>query len=303
MQHKTAEIDLKQLIASLETDGIVTMPPLLTADQLSGMQRAFESRLAHFRLSDVDGYEKTERYRHMVQDVLILDQGFVDLALHPLVTGVIREYVGRDYALCEAKGWLSLPNTKDFHGWHGDAWYDQTLTDEIPREVKLAIYLTDVQTGAFHYLRGSHRKQHPRNVPQKELTDVPQEDVLEMTGPAGTVILFDTSGIHRQGMPILAPRQAAFLAYHDPAVPLQQEDIDYYRYHPLILNGTFLGDMSEEQRRILGFGNKINYRPAFMRKSKFPFLQRAIRGMYDSRIYLDAVSQRWMPRIKRLVGR
>ena len=37
-------------------------------------------------------------------------QGFVDVALHPLVQAVVRAYVGPDYALCEAKGWRSLPN-------------------------------------------------------------------------------------------------------------------------------------------------------------------------------------------------
>ena len=78
-------------------------------------------------------------------------------------------------------------------------------------------------------------------------------------GPAGSAFLFDTSGTHRQGVPMLEPRQAVFYNYHDPDVPLQQEDIDYYRYHPLLLNAAFLGGLSPEDQRILGFGNKTNY--------------------------------------------
>src|SRR5262249_55673300 len=125
----------------LEHHGIVVIPDLLTREQLTGMQRAFAARLQRQRWNDVDGYEKTEPYRHMVQDVLTLPQGFVDLALHSQLTDAIREYVGPAVELVEAKGWLSLPTRRDFHGWHGDAWYDQTTVTGIPREVKLALYL------------------------------------------------------------------------------------------------------------------------------------------------------------------
>lgn len=295
--------DLSALISGLKSDGIVTLPNLVSVERLLGMQQAFASRLRHLCLSDVDGFEKTETLRHMVQDVLGLDQAFVDLALHPVVTGVIRAYVGESFALCEAKGWKSLPTKKDYHGWHGDAWYDQAQTDDIPHEVKLVVYLTDVRSGAFHYVRGSHRREHPRNIRQAELAEVLPEDILEMTGPAGTAILFDTSGIHRQGMPILEPRQAVFYAYHDPHVPLQAEDVAYNRYHPLMLNAAFLGDLTKEEMRVLGFGNKMQHQPAFARKPRFPVFHGLVRRAYDSRLSLDAFWQKWSYRLKRLSGR
>src|SRR5205823_6483741 len=100
------------------TRGIVVVPDLLDREQLASMQHAFDARLRQPRWNDVDGYEKTERYRHMVQDVLLLSQGFVDLALHPRVKQALRDYVGAGFALVEAKGWLSLPTKRDFHGWH-----------------------------------------------------------------------------------------------------------------------------------------------------------------------------------------
>src|SRR5947209_15751697 len=140
----TATIKANQILADLEQDGIALLPDFLPPQQLQSMVSAFESRLRYQRWNDVDGYEKTEPYRHMVQDVLTLDQGFVDAALHPAVLEALREYVGPGFALVEAKGWKSLPTTRDFHGWHGDAWYDQTKVQHIPREVKLGVYLTDV---------------------------------------------------------------------------------------------------------------------------------------------------------------
>ena len=108
------------LAQRLEQDGIALIPDFLGREQLQNMQRAFVSRLKTLRWNDVDGYEMTERYRHMVQDVLTLDQGFVDAALDHRITDAVREYVGPNVELCEAKGWKSLPTKRDFHGWHGD---------------------------------------------------------------------------------------------------------------------------------------------------------------------------------------
>jgi hypothetical protein len=292
---------VNQLFGELDANGIVVLPKLLSDEQLLGMQKAFETKLRRLRWNNFDGYQKTETYRHMVEDVLLLDQGFVDLTLHPLVKQILSRYLGDNFELNEAKGWKSLPTKRDFHGWHGDAWYDQK-TAEIPREVKLAFYLTEVRSGAFNYIKGTHRKQHPRPVFNHEVADIPDSRILEVTGSAGSAFLFDTSGTHRQGVPMLEPRQAVFYNYHDPDVPLQKEDIDYYRYHPLLLNAAFLGNLSEEDQRILGFGNKTHYLPAFERAPKHTILQGAFRSALEIAIRTNAFRERVAARLKRLGG-
>ena len=296
-----AQPDIEIFLNALERDGIVVLPDLLTAKQLRGMQVAFETKLRRVRWNNFDGYQKTEPYRHMVEDVLLLDQGFVDLALHPLIKQILNRYLGNSFELNEAKGWKSKPTRRDFHGWHGDAWYDQ-INDEIPREVKLAFYLTDVKSGAFNYIKGTHRRQHPRPMRNHEIASIPPSQIAEVTGAAGTAILFDTSGIHRQGVPMLEPRQAVFYNYHDPDVPLQKEDIDYYRYHPLHLNAAFLGNLSVEDQRILGFGDKSNYVHAFERPPKHTTLQNTFMGLFEISIRIGAFRERAVARLKRMTG-
>jgi len=292
-----AEVD--RLAAELETDGIVVLPTLSSAEQLHGMQRAFESRLRRMRWNNFEGYQKTELYRDMVEDVLLLDQGFLDLALHPLVKQILNRYLGTKYELTEAKGWRSLPTKHDFHGWHGDTWYDQATQKTIHREVKLAMYLTDVRSGAFKFIKGSHRKQHPHNLKKAEVKDLPGSDVIELSGKAGTIFLFDTSAIHRQSIPILEPRQAIFYAYHDPDVPVQPEDIAYYRYHPLLLNAAFLGDLSADDQRILGFGNKANFQPAFERRDQPPFIFEVFQVANTARLHIEKLHERITMRLRR----
>jgi len=293
---------MMDFLKELRESGIVIIPDLVTKDQLEDIQVAFESRLRRMRWNDFDGYEKTELYRHMVQDVLTLAQGFVEIALHPLVKETLTGYLGHRFELVEAKGWKSLPTTKDFHGWHGDAWYDQGCVREIPREVKLGIYLSDVRSGAFNYIKESHRKFHPREIRNDDLRDIVKSMIVEVKGSAGLAFLFDTSGIHRQSAPILEPRNAVFLTYHDPSVSLQKEDVDYYRYHPLLLNASFLGGLSEEDHRILGFGNKTNYVHAFERSRKYTNLQTVLRIIFDAKLRTHSFQGRVIARLRRTLN-
>jgi len=289
---------IDELLTALEQDGVVCVPNLFGPEQLSAMQQAFNSRLGRVRWNNLDGYEKTEPYRHMVEDVLTLEQGFVDAALHPVVKQILASYLGR-FALVEARGWRSLPTRRDFHGWHADEWYDQGATEDIPKEVKLGFYLTDVRSGAFTYIKGSQRRQHPRRIRTADLPDVPASQIAQIAGPAGTAFLFDTSGIHRQGVPLLEPRHVVFCNYHDPLVRLQKDDIDSYRYHPLILNAAFLGNLSDEDRRILGFGDKTNYVPAFEDRVGFTGLHKALGRMHDANLRLADLRTRIATRLNR----
>jgi len=286
------------IVAALEQEGVVQLPALFGAEQLAAMQQAFRARLRQLRWNNINGYEKTEPHRHMIEDVLTLEQGFVDVAVHPIVKQVLQRYLGR-YALVEARGWRSVPTKRDFHGWHGDEWYDQQVSKEIPKEVKLGFYLTDVRSGAFNYIRGTHRKHPPRRIRTAELPAVPASQIAELTGPAGTAFLFDTSGIHRQGVPMLEPRQVVFLNYHDPLVPLQKEDRESYRYHPLLLNAAFLGNLSAEDQRILGFGDKTNYRPAFEHPAQHERVHRALSRIHDANLRLQDLRVRLVARLNR----
>ena len=289
---------IDNIVAGLEQDGVVALPNLLSVEQLTPMQQAFNARLKRLRWNNLDGYEKTESNRHMIEDVLTLEQGFLDTALHPTVKEVLRRYLGT-FTLVEARGWRSLPTQRDFHGWHGDEWYDQEVTREIPKEVKLGLYLTDVRSGAFNYIKGTHRKEPPRRIRTADLPAVQASQIAEFPGAAGTAFLFDTSGIHRQGVPLLNLRHVVFFNYHDPTVRLQKDDITFYRYHPLLLNAAFLGNLSEEDRRILGFGDKRNYIPAFERPSRHTRLHRAFSRLHDVNLRLSDLHERVRARLAR----
>jgi hypothetical protein len=71
--------------------------------------------------------------------------------------------------------------------------------------LKLFVYLTDVDgtTGPHVYVRGSHRRRPAMFFRDRRYSDAevaaafPGDDIRELTGPAGTIIAADTSGLHK----------------------------------------------------------------------------------------------------------
>jgi len=159
-----------------------------------------------------------------------------------------------------------------------------------------------VRSGGFVYIKGTHGRQHPRPLGREEARALTRESFVEVTGPAGLAFLFDTSGFHRQNVSILEPRQAVFLAYHDPNIPLQQEDLEYYRYHPLQLNAAFLGNLTDEDRRILGFGNKTNFQPGYERRPRHAYFQALVERNYDTKVFWEEFHRRVKAKFKQLTG-
>ena len=138
---------------------------------------------------------------------------------------------------------------------------------------------------------------------KNEVESLPVEKKIEFLGSAGSAVMFDTSGIHRQGIPILQPRDAVFLNYHDPSVPLQAEDVEYYRYHPLFLNAAFLGQLTQKDMRILGFGDKTHYQPDFTRNTSSNWTHRVFAGVHAMQLKVGGLTGKVVAKMKRLAGR
>jgi ectoine hydroxylase-related dioxygenase (phytanoyl-CoA dioxygenase family) len=126
-----------------------------------------------------------------------------------------------------------------------DLWYtaQQPATDERVASqnwhvdfddkhlLKAFVYLSDVDAGhgPFQYVPGSqpggrHHSVRPwvpmgyGRVPDEDVArNVPAEEIATFTGPKGTLILCNTSGLHRGGFATSGPRVLATATYCSPA--------------------------------------------------------------------------------------
>ena len=79
--------------------------------------------------------------------------------------------------------------------------------------------------------------------------------------------------------------------------------MDYYRYHPLLLNAAFLGNLTEEHRRILGFGDKTNYIPLFEREVQHAGFQTVAGVGYDTKLRTEEFVGRVRSKLKNVIRR
>ncbi len=147
---------------------------------------------------------------------------------------MVNAYRGARTKLVDFDQWYTLPvgDGSDRHAsqqWHRDP--------EDQHVVKVFLYFSDVdeEAGPFEYVRqsaegGKYGELWPwgesdtRYPPTEELEHaVSSSDRLLATGPAGTLVICDTSGFHRGGYARSKPRVLATQTYVDRKVTAENK--------------------------------------------------------------------------------
>lgn len=201
----------------------------------------------HNHLADLQRYTATKADRcrqnskkRYLQDYLALipDLGpeipFFILATHPTIVGIVNSYMAMQTHLTQ----FFLQKTKVSQREaleHGQQWH---RAPQEGRLCKVYIYLSDVDedSGPFMYVPHSTKGKKwgalypntPGSKPylsNKEIKKtIPADERRTITGTAGTVIIADTTGLHRGGFATKHPRIMSTFTY---AAPTYRENINY----------------------------------------------------------------------------
>jgi ectoine hydroxylase-related dioxygenase (phytanoyl-CoA dioxygenase family) len=152
-------------------------------------------------------------------------------AEHPSLVALSRAFYDVDVGSCITLG-ARLPFTEGNAG-SGEGWHRDSLAPQF----KTILYLTDVtaDNGPFEILPGSHRTYSMLadivlhdlgsriRFEDSEVLSIQRrryaEGVLSVSGSAGTLVLANSSAIHR-GKPIAAGERIALTNYYFPTSPL-----------------------------------------------------------------------------------
>lgn len=181
-------------IENLKREGILLLPGYFQGAFLEELRAGFE-RVAsnHPNPYDPDS--------HLNMDFLCESPVFLKAALDDYLLEILGGYYGKKFALGRAQAMRHLPTPPIRYGsyqWHHDA---------RGRQIHAMILLTDLKADGqkMSYLRQSHHRyyDHFRGLGdgsrfEKDMQDRPdlQSQVMDITGPAGTVALFDSNGLH-----------------------------------------------------------------------------------------------------------
>lgn len=168
----------------------------------------------------------SKTYRIALEDI-VTSPTMQQVMADEVFLAVAEQYLRSHPILCGTDMWWS-PKFGDAPG--ADAAQEFHFDyDGAPIWLKLFVYLTDVtpQNGPHVFVRGSHRANHPAadailrrgyvRVPDREIAEAfGAENLIEICGLRGTVLLADTRGFHKGKMPIERHRLIAQLFYSCP---------------------------------------------------------------------------------------
>ena len=206
-----------------------------------------------FHRSDIKSYK--QMLRDFQPSTLSLPmpsaKDYYDLWLDRAVIKLVSAYMGFVPELTEAYTRRNFPcNYRVMnHNWHRDTNHDSHL-------LKAFIFFTDcdVNTGAHHYIAGS--AQDPRFRDKVYFTDdeinstwpIGSEDHIVSTVPAGTIIIEDTRGLHKAGIPMKNYRDLGFAVFLPP---------NHFKKSPQFyeIEKTTYDTLSDEQQRFIPSAN------------------------------------------------
>ena len=205
------------------------------ADLIEKSFRVHASELARhgltFERSDIENYEDlVERFKPSTLKLLMPDNhDYFSLWLDPLVLSVIEGYMGFRPVLREAYVRRNFPCSYKVmnHNWHRDTNHQHHL-------LKAFIFFNDcyVDTGAHRYIAGSVDSPLFRDkiyYGDEEIEAVfpdGSDDHIISEVPAGTIILEDTRGLHKAGIPQRHYRDLGFAVFVPPV--LFRDDSEYF---------------------------------------------------------------------------
>ena len=182
--------DSAAIARQLRSDGLCILPRYLDGEHLARVQREADAVLQELAAGDRGkrDYNRVDLSRHPAWAQLMLDE---------LVLAAFEEYYGRPIYLATTKLQRlepTAPYEENAFRWHHDT---------KGKQLKAMWLLTDVLPDGqrMSYVTGSHRAWRPTfSYEDSRFTDAAARQlgaVVECTGPAGSVVLFDTNGIHK----------------------------------------------------------------------------------------------------------
>lgn len=239
-------------LETLKRDGIVILPEFVDPNAVTEMRRVVDESITQGRFrygGGKIGFEEPPPNagsiaRMNVLDATLCSRCFIRYALDDFIVKVVNAYLGLDSILAGIVAYRTQPtqtSPKESFLWH----YDNT-----PLQVKAICYLTEVaeDDGPLAFVTGTHRRRSVAATYEETRYDeskIPVEGRILCVGKPGTVLIVDTSGVHR-AMPNKRGHRDVVSVLYDAGTRARRAC-----FYNLPVPTQFIGDLRPDQRRML----------------------------------------------------
>ena len=182
------------------------------------------------------------------------ESAFYNLWLDPTVIAIVTNYMGFYPHLAEAYIRRNFPCAYPVmnHNWHRDTNHETHL-------LKAFMFFTDcdIDTGAHHYIAGSVKDARFRDKPYYTDDEINSawptgsDDHMVSKVKAGTIIIEDTRGLHKAGIPKKAYRDLGFAIFLPPNM--------FRKCRPLYrIKQSAFDHLTKEQKLFIPSSNILN---------------------------------------------
>ncbi|HWA70566.1 MAG TPA: phytanoyl-CoA dioxygenase family protein [Rhizomicrobium sp.] len=244
-------VDTGEIANVIRTDGFFYLEKALSDEWIEKLLADEAANRFAVNKNWVSGVYAENQY--YLTHMLACSRAFFDYAIDPHVFGVCDRILGDKYRLKAMRYY-------ETYGRHHMQWHTDNKTDRgfahIPGLIFI-VYLADVTDGEFQYIRGSQNWSGEKAY--SDYTDAfihenHGKDVVSFKAPKGTLLIYDTYGIHR-AKPVNKSgfvRKSLFM----------QVDSKLDSAEPLLLNPSFFhgaGQPGEKLLMYFGFGRDAEY--------------------------------------------
>lgn len=244
--------EVRDAVAALKRDGLVVLPEFVDPQVVAEMRQVIEEAIAQRRYrydGDTFAFQEPPSDPRAIARLNLLDitwysPRFVEYAVNDTIVQIVNAYLGLESIIGGVVAYRTQPTSTPPKGaflWH---------YDNAPLQVKAICYLTEVTDadGPFGYVRGTQGKR-PLEVGYEETrfdeTAVPTEGRMACVGKPGTVLIVDTTGIHRAIPNTRGIRDVVSVLY-DASVGARRSN-----FYNLPVPSHFLRALRPDQRRLL----------------------------------------------------
>ena len=178
----------------IRTNGYFVCANALSRDFVRRIALDVERNRFGFNRNLVTGVRVERQY--FLTHMLAVSRAFFEYCTHTAVLDIAQSVLGQKFRLKALRYY-------ETYGGHKMQWHTDNKTNKGFAEISGIIfiaYVSDVDDGAFQYVKGSHKwsGQHRHSDYTDEFIERGHaSDVVEFRQPAGSVIIYDSYGIHR----------------------------------------------------------------------------------------------------------
>ena len=242
-ERRKIESVFDEKMEEIERDGWAVIENVLPEEEIDECRRRIDAAYA-VQVQEFGGEERLAKAQdqNVVRMILAYDDYFVRYINNEIVMEYVRAMLGRNVSLSSQVAILNRPAGDSVNSdvWHRDLQYQHFVCSKpLAAQALFCVDEFTAESGGTLILPGSHK-----------FAEFPSDGYvlkhqLQLTAPAGSVIMFDSMLYHRTGQNVgKVVRRALNNVY---VVPVIQQQISY----PGMLKGRFSED--PELRQLLGY--------------------------------------------------